>query len=127
MASNNVELFPVIDMQTLGELRSIMQDEFYDVLYVYLEESLSLMNDIYIGFESANELLPAALDALKSSSSSLGAKKLSAIIHKMELLVNQDKVDCAKSLLDELQDAFTQSHNAIREQAKNASSEANAY
>ncbi len=120
MASNNVELFPIIDMQALSALRSIMDDEFHDVLHAFLEESLSLMNDIYSGFDSANELLPAALEELKSSSSSIGAKRLSSIVQKMELLVRQDKVDCAESLLEELQDAFTQSHNAIREQASSA-------
>ncbi|MEO1926283.1 MAG: Hpt domain-containing protein [Gammaproteobacteria bacterium] len=65
---------PLVDEAALDELRSIMEEEFVDVLQVFLEESVNLMSEIHTGFEEESENLTRAVHTLKSCSKNVGAK-----------------------------------------------------
>jgi PAS domain S-box-containing protein len=113
----------LIDISVLEELRSIMEDEFVEVLQVYLEESLSLMSEIYTAFEEESDNLTRAVHTLKSSSNNVGAIQLGSLSALMEEhLVNKD-AETAKALLDELQDVFSKSHAEIKDYAKESRNE----
>lgn len=57
---------PLIDTAILDELESIMEEEFADVLQVFLEESVSLMSEIHTAFSEESDNLTRAVHTLKS-------------------------------------------------------------
>lgn len=110
----NKNISSLIDKSILDELNSIMDDEFVDVLQVFLEESVGLMSEIHTAFDEESDNLIRAVHTLRSCSKNVGATHLGNIAEEMkESLVNHD-VASAKGKLDELQDIFAQSHAQIR-------------
>jgi HPt (histidine-containing phosphotransfer) domain-containing protein len=104
----------LIDTAVLDELKSIMEDEFADVLQIFLDESVTLMSEVFSAFEEESDNMIRSVHTLKSCSRNVGAMHLGMIAEKMEEnLINKD-VAAAKSKLDELQDTFTQSHARIK-------------
>ena len=111
---NNISVTPMIDESVLNELKLIMDDEFSDVLQVFLEESISLMSDIHTAFDEESDNLASAVNALNACSKNVGAMCLKNITESMEKhIVNADIVS-AKNRLEALQDAFSQSHALIK-------------
>jgi len=115
MVDDNIEnITAVIDKAALDELKSIMEDDFTDVLQIFLEESVSIMSEIHTGFEETSDSLIRAVHTLKSCSRNVGAMQLGMVAEKMEeLLINKDS-DSAKNLLEDLQNLFTQSHAEVK-------------
>ena len=109
---------PLIDTAILDELQSIMEDEYTEVLQIYLEESINLMTDVHSGFLEDSENLLRAVHTLKSCSNNVGARRLGTIAEKMEALLKDNNVESARSYLDELQDVFVQSHALIKKYAQ---------
>jgi PAS domain S-box-containing protein len=103
----------LLDANVLNELRDIMEDEFTEVLQLYLDESVSLMSDIHAGFSEEPDKLLRALHTLKSSSRNVGAMRLGDIAANMEALVKAEDVGSAKVHLDDLQEVFTETHALI--------------
>ena len=112
------DISQLIDKDTLEELQAIMEDEYIEVLQIYLDESLSIMTDIHAGFKEGSDSLLRLVHTLKSSSNNVGAKKLGEIAEKMETLIKGDDIDSAKTHLDELQEMFTQSHAELNRYIK---------
>ena len=110
---------PLVDEAGLDELRSIMEEEFVDVLQVFLEESVNLMSEIHTGFEEESENLIRVVHTLKSCSKNVGAMRLGGIAEKMEACLVRKDVATAKTNLEELQDVFTQSHVLIKQCMQN--------
>ena len=110
----NEDTPPLIDMSALDELQLIMEDEFTEVLQIYLDESISLMTDIHTGFDEESDSLLRAVHTLKSSSYNVGAKRLGFIAEKMEALIKIKDIESARSCLDELQETYAQSHTLIK-------------
>ncbi len=110
---SNIEQLPLIDKQVLNKLRAIMEDEFDEVISIYLEDSLSLMSDIHDAFIHDPESITRPIHTLKSSSHSVGAKQLAAVAQQMETLVKKHEKPAASAMLDQLQEIYTESHNAL--------------
>ena len=107
----------LVDESVLGELQEIMEDEYVEILQIYLDESVKLMSDIHAGFTDEPENLLRAVHTLKSSSNNVGAKRLAEVSKKMEDLVRTGDVDSAKSFENELDEVFTESHSALKSYA----------
>lgn len=105
---------PIIDLAVLDELQLIMEDEFVDVLQIFLDESVNLMSEIHAAFNEESDNLTRSVHTLKSCSRNVGAMYMGNIAEKMEELLIKEEVDSAKSNLDELQEVFTQSHALIK-------------
>lgn len=115
MVDENIEsMTRVIDQGALNELKSIMEDDFSEVLQIFLDESVSLMAEIHTGFEENSDNLSRAVHTLKSCSRNVGAMHLGAIAEIMEKSLIDKDVELAKSKLEELQDLFTESHAEIK-------------
>jgi histidine phosphotransfer protein HptB len=115
MKKENIEnISSLIDESVLDELKSIMDDEFVDVLQVFLEESVNLMSEIHTAFEEDSENLKRAIHTFKSCSRNVGAVRLGDITEVMKGHIDNDDIASAKNMLDELQDVFTQSHAQIK-------------
>lgn len=104
----------VLDASVLEELRAIMEDEFAEILQIYLDESVSLMSDIHNGFNEESDSLLRAVHTLKSSSNNVGGTVLGEVAARMEALVKDNDIETAKTHLNELQDVFTKTHSHIK-------------
>ena len=108
----------VLDESVLKDLKLIMEDEFTEVLYVYLEESIQLMSEIHQAFEEAPENTARKIHALKSCSNNVGALRLSDLAEKIRQHLIDNNTDAAKDMLDELQDVFAQTHAQVKKYMK---------
>lgn len=111
---DDIEQKPVLNKDTLLELSSIMEDEFADILRVYLDELVILMSDVHSGFNEQAELLLRSVHTLKSSSNNVGAEKIAIIAKEMEFLVKENNIEDARTHLSALQDAFTETHAEVK-------------
>lgn len=118
MSINSGENKVILDKSVLKELKLIMEDEFTEVLQVFLEESVSLMSDIHEDIEEAPENVVKKIHTLKSCSNNVGAIQLSGVAEEIKHFLIQDDVASAKSKLNELQDVFAQSHAQVRKYMK---------
>ncbi len=105
----------ILDESVLSTLKEIMEDEFVEVLKLYLDESVSLMSDIHAGFSEEPDELLRAVHTLKSSSLNVGAMRMGDIAANMEALVKSGDIDAAKMYLDDLQDSFTETHSMLNQ------------
>lgn len=115
---HNTRKKALLDDKALNDLRDIMDDEFIEVLQLYLEESVSLMSDIHVGFSEGPDKLLHAVQALRSSSHNVGAVCLGEMVAKMEKHLLKEELESAKEMLDELQDVFTETHGLIKNHAQ---------
>jgi len=113
-SKSNEDTPPLIDTAVLDQLQSIMDDEYIEILQIYLEESINLMTEIHSGFAEDSENLMRFVHTLKSSSKNIGVMRLGFIAEKMEALIRDNKVESARTLLNELQDVFAESHALIK-------------
>jgi HPt (histidine-containing phosphotransfer) domain-containing protein len=111
---SNDDILPLVDAAVLDELRSIMEDEFTEVLQIFLDESVTLMSEIHTAFEEESENLTRAAHTLKSCSKNVGAMRLGSIAETIEKYLIDNDFASAKNKLDELQDVFTQSHTQVK-------------
>lgn len=63
--------------------------EFIDVLHIYVEDSLSLMNDIHSGLNNGHEQILLFVHSLKSIVNNAGARRLVAVAQKQEMPIKQ--------------------------------------
>lgn len=105
----------ILDETVLSTLKEIMEDEFVEVLILYMDESVSLMSDIHAGFSQAPDELLRAVHTLKSSSLNVGAMRLGDTAANMEALVKSGDIDAAKMYLDDLQGSFTETHRMMNQ------------
>jgi PAS domain S-box-containing protein len=104
----------ILDENVLADLKDIMEDEFIEVLQLFLDESVSLMADVHAGFSEETDKLVRAIHTLKSSSRNVGAMHLGEMSEKIEALAKTGDIDSAKLLLDELQQIFIDTHALIK-------------
>ncbi len=104
----------ILDETVLSSLKEIMEDDFSEVLQIFLDESVSLMAEIHTAFEDNSDNLVRAVHTLKSSSKNVGAMSLGMIAEEMEKSLVNKELDAAKSKLEELQEVFTKSHAEIK-------------
>ncbi|MBL1142516.1 MAG: Hpt domain-containing protein [Proteobacteria bacterium] len=104
----------LIDESILKELKSIMDDEFTDVLQNFLEESVSLMSEIHLAFEEESDNLLDVILSFKSCGNNVGAICLGNIAEDIQQCLVKNDLDSARNRLGELQDIFTQSHVLIK-------------
>ena len=112
---SNESVPPLIDTNALNELQSIMEEEFAEVLQVFLDESVTLMSEIHAGFEEQADNLTRSVHTLKSCSKNVGAMRLGSIAEKMETHLLKEDVAASKAYLEDLQEVFAQSHALIKE------------
>jgi hypothetical protein len=104
----------LVDQSVLDELKSIMDDEFTDMLQVFLDDSVRLMSEIHTAFEEGSENLADSVEALAACSSHVGAMQLLDMVKLIKHDLDNENTDDARSKLNELQDVFTQTHVHIK-------------
>jgi PAS domain S-box-containing protein len=104
----------ILDDNVLADLRDIMEDEFMEVLQLFLDESVSLMSDIHAGFSEEPDKLSRSVHTIKSSSRNVGAMRLGQVAEKMEALIKAENIDAAKEYLDEFQEIYIETHSQIK-------------
>lgn len=120
MSTKSGEDKALLDESVLKELKLIMEDEFTEVLQVFLEESVGLMSDIHQAFEETPENAAGRVHALKSCGQNVGAMRLSETAEEIRQLLIDGDMTAAREKLNELQDVFTQSHARIKKCMKDS-------
>lgn len=87
-------------------------------MHIYVEDSLSLLNDIHSGLNNGHEQILLFVHSLKSIVNNAGARRLAAVAQKQEILIKQKNYEVTALMLDELQDTFVESHGAMNEIVK---------
>lgn len=102
MNDANPNDFPVLDEDTIGELRDIMEQEFDDLVETFLEDMPQQLTKITSAVnDKDSDALRKIAHTLKSSSGSIGAPRLSELARRLELLGHQDAVDGASPILEQ--------------------------
>lgn len=114
MSEKNGEDIALIDESVLKDLKLIMEDEFTEVLQVFLDESVGLMSEIHQAFDEAPDTAAGKVHSLKSCSNNIGAVRLTILAEEIRQRLIDNEVSVAREKLDELQDVFTQSHAQIK-------------
>ena len=113
---NDVAMFPVIEQADLATLKTIMDDEYPDVLKRFLEESLSLMNAIHISMEENHEQLLTAIEVLVIGSKEVGARRLAVYLQKLQTMMKKKQITMASELLAEIDEIFTETHRQLKKE-----------
>ena len=114
MASKSGEDKSLLDESVLKDLKLIMEDEFTEVLQVFLDESIGLMSEIHQAFEEDPENVARKVHTLKSCSNNVGATCLGEVAENIRQHLIDGNVDVAREKLGELQDVFTESHAQVK-------------
>ena len=109
----------LLDENILKDLKLIMEDEFTEVLHVYLEESVGLMSKIHQAFEESPDSVARLAHALKSCSNNVGAVHLSKIAEEIRQKLMDDNLSAAEDTLIELEDVFTKTHAQVKKYLQN--------
>lgn len=83
-----------IDLEVLGELRSVLGGEVKQLIHVFLEDAPQLVAKLETAATRPDyPLMYEAAHSLKSSSANLGAMGLSAAAKKIELAARSETLD----------------------------------
>ena len=96
-----------IDIDTLGEMAEVLQEEFSAVLTTYLEDSTLLMQGIHAAIADEDlDAVASAAHQLKSSSAYLGMVKLSDLSASLEARCGEGESGGLGETIAELETEF---------------------
>lgn len=94
-----------VDLQVLGELKEIMEDEFLVLLETYLSDSVKLLAEIDQAINSSDaEGLRSVAHSLKGSSANLGAIVLSDYCKQLEDMGKNNQLDNAADVFSKVRE-----------------------
>jgi histidine phosphotransfer protein HptB len=105
-----------INLETLNELKEIMEDEFEELVSVFVSDSLSQINELSnaINSSSASDIRRIA-HTLKGSSSNFRAQPLSEICKVLELNAVDNKLDDVNEILEKIITEYEAVKAALKE------------
>ena len=96
-----------IDIDTLGEMAELLQEEFSAVLEAYLEDTNQLMQGAYGAIANEDmDALASAAHQIKSSSAYLGMVKLSELAGGLEQRCGEARAEGIGEIIAELDAEF---------------------
>ena len=105
---------PIINTESLEQLKAIMEDEFVLLVESYLEDVPNLIADIVKAAADANEeVFVRAVHTLKSSSLNLGAERLAALAEFLEKKGKAGQIQQTTSILHILEQYRQETSNAL--------------
>lgn len=107
--------YPIMNRETIDELRIIMQDGFIDLVLTLLQEMPVQLAAIYQAIEQDDaESLYRNAHKLKSGCGSIGALRLSYIAKQLEFLGRHKNLVDTPPLLKQLRSTAEQTHIAFQ-------------
>ena len=105
-----------VNLDTLSMLKEAMEDEFAELVEVFLESSAELLDDMDKAFsESDVETFIRSVHSLKSSSGNLGCESLSEMAAGLEAASKSSgQLPADKNVVDELRAAFEAARQVLQ-------------
>lgn len=96
-----------LDMNTLSELKEIMEKDYVLLLTTFLHDSVAKLDSIKVAADqgSASELRESA-HSFKGSSSNMGAVRLADLSKEIEDRAKQNRLAGVESLVVKIQDEY---------------------
>lgn len=92
-----------VDLDTLNELKVIMEDEFNLLVSVFISDGKKQIDDLKLAIESYNaEDVRRIAHTLKGSSSNLGISLLSELCKTLELNASENKLENSDEQLQKI-------------------------
>ena len=113
------ESLPLLQLDVIEELRSVMGNEFQGLVKIFLEDAPSHVENLEAA-AAANDLaaMIAPAHTLKSAAANLGAMVLSASAKRIEAGARQGNLPRAAVAVAVLEDAYRRTRLAMIEQLK---------
>ena len=106
---------PVLDGNTIEELKEVMEDEFPDLVQTFLRDLPIHLDEIVAAIDGKNpEALRTSAHKLKSGSGSIGALQLAEIARQLEIMGRDGMVAGAEPGLRQLKSTAAQTHIALQ-------------
>ena len=110
----------IINIDSVNEAKSIMQDKFPLMIEYFLEDTEGYIKTMKEGVaESDVEKIKSPAHTIKSSAYQIGAEKMSEIAKEIEevageMIINgENNVDCMVERIQELDQVFTESKSEL--------------
>ena len=92
-----------IDLDTLNELKEIMEDDFDELLSVFISDGQSQIDNLRLAINSSNTAdTRRSAHTLKGSSANLGLHSLSESCQLLEYKAAEDSLEGATELLQQI-------------------------
>lgn len=115
MQEGNLSAWPVLDEDTVEELRVLMEEEFDDLVETYLAELPSHVAIIHEGqTNQQKETVWRTAHTLKASSGSIGAARISELCRQIEMVGREHAQYLLAPLLDQLRVVAGETEVALR-------------
>ena len=96
-----------IDLDTLNELKEIMEDEFTELVTVFISDGIKQINDLRQAIAvSDDKLIRRIAHTIKGSSSNLGINGLSELSKTLEYKAADNQLNDAEDLLQKINDEY---------------------
>jgi signal transduction histidine kinase/DNA-binding response OmpR family regulator/HPt (histidine-containing phosphotransfer) domain-containing protein len=107
---------PVIDVEVLAELRSIMGDEYLGLVKLFLEDAPTHIQALHAAANAGDiPAMVAPAHTLKSSSANLGAMALSAVAKRIEFGARMDQLPKPPLAVLMLENEFRRAKTALQQ------------
>lgn len=104
-----------ISLPQFEELRELLADDFNDLIYTYIDDSLQCLTEMDIAFANLdNRLGYNAAHSLKGASSNVGATKLTELCYQLQEICRTAQIHRHQPLIEEIK---TECH-AVNDQIK---------
>ena len=106
----------LLDYEILEELREVMEEEFTDIILVYMDSAPQLLKKIKEATDSGDiKGLISPAHSLKSSSANVGAMRVSGVAKKLEHAARKSDFDVAAISSKHLQKIFPETYDKLTE------------
>jgi len=104
-----------LDYAAINELKESLQDDFYEIVQIYIKSSNSILEQMEQACNSADhQEVQRLAHSIKSSSANLGVIKLSSLAADLENQILKNDFSNIKEKIDELQKLFTLSEPTLK-------------
>ncbi len=102
-----LESSPRLDVETLSDLKDIMEEDFPVLLETYLADAVVRLDSIdAAACEKNSDNLRESAHSFKGSSSNIGASRLALLSSNVELLAKDAQLEQAIPLIAQLHDEY---------------------
>ena len=120
MSDANPHSFPVLDQETIAELKDVMAQDFDDLVKTFVNDTTLYLNRIVVAVNDKNsESVRRIAHSLKSSSGSIGALRLSELARQLELLGLDGRIDEIAAVLKLTRRVVDETRTALQALLKN--------
>jgi len=103
------------DTESLEMLREVMEDEFSDLIQVYIQDSIARMPAIHQACQQKDaQTLRELAHSFKGASSNISAAPLAKLCYELEMAGRENQLDNADSLIVAIEQEYAQVERLLK-------------